>query len=154
MSWCKCINSHKSIQHRLTKFREKKNEVLIPDTKGLVNTTALNTKISEIENKLPNTSSLVTATVLSAKIREVGKKIPDHAKYITTLECNMLTAGNFAARSKQANLVTKTDFDNQLTSINRKITSDKTKYLEVQKNLNCLTTKDYNFSLAELTSND
>ena len=39
---------------------------------------------------------------------------------------------------------------------NKKITSNKTKYLEVQKNLNILTTKDYNFSLGKiyLRSND
>ena len=35
---------------------------------------------------------------------------------------------------KQANLVRKTDFDNKLISFNRKITSNKTKYLEVQEN--------------------
>ena len=36
----------------------------------------------------------------------------------------------------QANLEAKTDFDKELTSFNRKITSNKTKYLEVQKKLN------------------
>ena len=41
----------------------------------------------------------------------------------------------------------KTDFDNKLTSYNRRITSNKTKHLEVQKKLNSLITKDYNFSL-------
>ena len=40
---------------------------------------------------------------------------------------------NFAARLKQANLVSKTDFDNKLTSFNRRTTSSKVKYLEVQK---------------------
>ena len=30
-------------------------------------TTVLNTKISEVENKIPNTSNLVTATVLNTK---------------------------------------------------------------------------------------
>ena len=49
-------------------------------------TTALNTKISEVENKIPN---------------------PD--KYITTPEFNKLTSENFTARLKQASLVTKTD---------------------------------------------
>ena len=37
-----------------------------------------------------------------------------------------LTAENFAARLKQANLVNKTDFQNKLTSFSRKITSNKT----------------------------
>ena len=57
-------------------------------------TTVLNTKISEIENKIPDTSSLVTSTVLNTKIREVESKISDHAKYITTQEFNKLTAEN------------------------------------------------------------
>ena len=54
-----------------------------------------------------------------------------------------ITAENFTARLKQANLVTKTDFDKKLTNFNRKITSNKTKCLEVQRNLNSLITKDF-----------
>ena len=84
-------------------------------------TTALNTKISEVENKISN---------------------PD--KYITTPEFNKLTSENFTARLKQASLVTKTDFDKKLTSFNRKSTSNKTKYLEVQKKLNSLIINYYN----------
>ena len=50
----------------------------------------------------------------------------------------------------------KTDFDNKLISFNRKITSNITKYLEIQKKLNSLRTKDYNFFLGRIyfTSND
>ena len=106
----------------------------IPDTEGLVTTTDLNTNISEVENKMLDTSSLVTTTGLNTKIGEVDNKTPDHVKYITIEEFNKLTAENFASRFKQANLVSKTDFDNKLISFNRKITSNKTKYLEVQKN--------------------
>ena len=73
--------------------------------------------------KTPDTSGLVTTTVLNTKISEVENKIPDHAKYITTPEFNKLTAGHFAARLKQANLVTKTDFDNKLASFNKRVTS-------------------------------
>ena len=52
--------------------------------------------------------------------------------------------------------MTKTDFDNKLTNFDRKITSNKTKYLEVQKKLNCLITKDYDFFLSRIyfTSHD
>ena len=121
----------------------------ISDTSGLVTTTVLNTKISEVENKIPNTSGLVTTTVLNTKSNEVENKSPDHAKYITTQEFIQLTAEIFAARLKQANLVNKTDFDNKLISFNRKITSSKTKYLEVQKKLNNATTKNYSFSQVE-----
>ena len=39
------------------------------------------------------------------------------------------------------------DFDNKLTSFNRRITSNKTKHLEVRKKLNSLITKYYNFLL-------
>ena len=49
----------------------------------------------------------------------------------------------------------KTDFDNKLTSFIRLITSNKTKYLGVQKKLNSLIIKNYSFSLGKFffTSN-
>ena len=83
----------------------------IPDTSGLVTTTVLNTKISEVEKKIPNASGLVTAIILNTKISEVKNKIPNDGKYVTTPEFNKLTAENFMTRLKQANLVTKTDFE-------------------------------------------
>ena len=58
----------------------------------------------------------------------------------------MLTAEGFAARLKQVDLVNKSDFDNKLTSYNGRITLNKITHLEVQKKLNSLITKDYNFS--------
>ena len=75
----------------------------------------------------------MTTTVLNRKISKVENKISNHDKYITTLalEFNRLTA----ERLTQANLVSKNNFDNKLISFNRKITSDKTKYLEVQKKM-------------------
>ena len=100
----------------------------IPDTSGLVTATVWNTKISEVENKIPCTTSLVTTDFLNTKIGEVNNKISDHSKYITTPEFDKLTAESFAARLKQPNLVSKTDFDNKLISYKRKITSNKTKY--------------------------
>ena len=109
-------------------------------------TTVLNTKISEIENKIPDTSSLVTTTVLNTNISEVENKIPHLAKYITTQEFDNLTAENFEARLKPADLVNKTDFNDKLISFNREITSYKTKYLEVQKKLNNLIKKFIYFS--------
>ena len=107
----------------------------------LVTTTVLNTKSSEVENKTPDTSSLVTTTVLDLKISDVENKIPHHAKYITTQEFNKLTAENCTAKLTQANLVSKTDFDNTLISFNRKVTSNKIKYLEFLKKLDSLKTK-------------
>ena len=54
-------------------------------------------------------------------------------KYVTTQDCNKLAAESFTARLKQANLVSKTNFDNKLINVNEKITSNETKYLEVKK---------------------
>ena len=50
----------------------------------------------------------------------------------------------------------KNNFDNKLTSFNRQITSNKTKHLEVQKKLNSIKAKYYNFFLGRsyFTSND
>ena len=95
-------------------------------------------------------SSLVATTVLNTKIREVGNKIPDNFKYIATQEFNKLRAENFEARLKQDDLVNKNDFDIKLTSFNRRTTSNKTKHLEVQKKLNSLITRDYNFFLGRI----
>ena len=52
--------------------------------------------------------------------------------------------------------MTKTKFDNKLTSFKKRITSDKTKHLKVEKKLESLTTKDYNFFLGKnyFTNND
>ena len=86
---------------------------------------------------------------MNTKISEVENKVPDHSKYIITQGLNKLTAEYFAARSTQANLVTKTDFDNKLISCNRKITSNKTKRLEVLRKLDSLATKDYSFFWVE-----
>ena len=70
-----------------------------------------------------DTTGLVTKTVLNTKISEVENKIPDNSKYVTTDDFNKLTAEDFnkltAARLKQADSVNKTDFDNELTSFNR-----------------------------------
>ena len=52
--------------------------------------------------------------------------------------------------------MSKTDFDNKLTSFNKRITSNEIKHLEVQNKLNSLITKDYNFLLCRVyfTIND
>ena len=57
-------------------------------------------------------------TDYNTKLNEIETKIIDHnhKKYMTTPEFNKLTSENFAARLKQANLVTKTEFDNKLTN--------------------------------------
>ena len=44
-------------------------------------TIVVNTKISEVENKIPDTSGLMTAIFLNTKIGEVENKVSDHDKY-------------------------------------------------------------------------
>ena len=73
-------------------------------------TTVLNIKISEIETKILDINSLVTTTVPNTKMGEVENEIPDYAKYITNQVFNKLTAENFTAILKQANLVSKNSF--------------------------------------------
>ena len=68
--------------------------------------------MTAVENKIPNVSNLVKKTDYDTKVNEIEKKISDHThdKYITTPEFNELAA--------QADLGTKTDFDNKLADRN------------------------------------
>ena len=70
----------------------------------------------------------------NTKITELEKKLTDHNhdKYIATPEFNTLAAVVFNARLAQENLVTKTCSDAQLSSVNRKITANKSKHLLVE----------------------
>ena len=119
-------------------------------------TTFLNTKFGETENVIPDTSGLVTTSVFITKNSKVESKILGHVKYITTHEFNKLTEKNFAGRLKQANVVNKTDFNKKLTSFNKRINSNKTKHVEVQRKLKSVIAKDYNFFLGTIyfSSND
>ena len=71
------------------------------------------------------------------KISEIENKVSKHDrdKYITTPEFNNLAEGIFTARLSQAHLVTKTDFDTKLQSLNKRIASIKTKHLLVENEL-------------------
>ena len=77
---------------------------------------------------------MVKKTDYNPNISELEKKLTghNHDKDIMTTEFNKLTAENFAARLKQANLVTKTDFKDKLKNLNQKINSNKTKHLLVK----------------------
>ena len=94
-------------------------------------------------NKTTNTNNLIKKTDYDTKIYQIGKKITDrdHGKYITTKEFNKLSAANFAARLKQANLAYKNDianflkktyFDEKLINISEKFTSHKTQNILIQ----------------------
>ena len=63
---------------------------------------------------------------------------------ITTQEFNKLTAKKFAVRLKYANLATtagivdfieKIDFDDKLKNLNKKVTANKTKQVEAEKEI-------------------
>ena len=79
-------------------------------------------------------------------------KITDHDldKYVTTQEFNKLTSANFAARLAQRNLasknhiavlVKKTDFDKKLKNLNKNVTSNNTRHILVENELNELSKK-------------
>ena len=114
----------------------------IPSISGLAITTAL----TAVENKIPDVSNLVKKTDYNTKIDEIKKKITDHNydKYITIAELNKLTTENFVTRLAQANLasksdiansVNKTDFNEELKNLNKKVTSNKTKHVLVENEL-------------------
>ena len=88
---------------------------------------------------------------MTQKLKKLKKKLTDHThdKYITTSEFNELTAENFAARLKQADLVIKTDFDNKLSYLNRKIVSNKTKDLLIENELKKLKTFDSSYFIGK-----
>ena len=111
----------------------------VPNTNGLVKKTDCSSKITETENKIPSISGLATNPALTAvenkipdlstlvkkpdyntKLNGIEKKNSDHdhGEYTSTSEFCKLTTEKFKARLEQANLVTKTDFDAKLKSLN------------------------------------
>ena len=68
--------------------------------------------------------SLVKKKNYDTKISELEKELIYHNydKYITTSEFNTLAADVFNARLTQVNLITKIDFDAELSSFNRRNT--------------------------------
>ena len=80
-----------------------------PDISNLATKTAL----TAVENKISSVSNLVKKTNYNTKITELENKLNNHNhdKFITTLEVNTLAADVLNATLGQANLITKTDFD-------------------------------------------
>ena len=85
-------------------------------------------------------------TKYNTKIYENEEKIHDHDKYITTSDFNKLTKENFDDRLEQANqrikhyfgdFIRKKNLDEKLRKINDKVTSNKTKQVKTEKELNC-----------------
>ena len=134
------------------------------DTSSLVKKTDYNTKITEIEGKIPDISGLATKPALTTvenkissitglvkktdyniKITDIENKLNNHNhdKYVTTSKFNTLAANVFNARLGHANLITKTDFDAKLSSLNRKITANKTKHFLNDNDLSYYRGKQY-----------
>ena len=86
-----------------------------------------------LENEISDVSSLLKKTNYNTKISKLQKKITDHShdKYITTPEFSKQTIENFAARLKQENLVTKTDFDDKLKNLTKKLLQTKQNMLKI-----------------------
>ena len=60
-----------------------------------------------------------------------------------------MAASVFNARLAQANLITNTDFDAKLSSLDRKITLNKTKHLLVENELKKLKTFDSSYFIGK-----
>ena len=126
----------------------KKN---VPDLTDFVK----KTKLSDLENKIWDVSSLAARTALTVvenkipivffqlKKQIITQKLVSLKRNLliiimisfTAPEFNTLGAIVFNARLAQANLITKTDFDAKLSSLNRKTSSNKTKHLLVKNEL-------------------
>ena len=101
---------------------------------------------------MPDVSSLVKETNYVQKISGLEKKLTDHNhdKYITTPEFNILAADVFNARLAPVNLITKTDFDVKRSSLNRKVTTNKSKHLLVENELKKLKIFDSSYFMAKV----
>ena len=101
--------------------------------------------MTTVENKTPSISGLVKKTDYNTKITDIENKLNNHnhGKYVATSEFNTLAANVFNARLAQANLITKTEFDAKLSSLNRKITANKTKHFLNDNDLSYYRGKQY-----------
>ena len=128
-----------------TKLTELENK--IPDISSLATKTAL----IIVENRIPDVSSLVKKTYYNTKITDIENKLNNHNhdKCIDTSEFNQLAADVFNVRLAQANLISKTDFDAKLSSLNRKVTQNKTKHLLVKNDLKKLKTFDSSYFIGK-----
>ena len=79
------------------------------------------------------------------KITEIEKKLIGHDHDITTPEFNNLAARVSDARIRQADLVTKADFDTKLRCFNQNNNPTKTKYLLVENEFKKLKTLDLRY---------
>ena len=155
-----------------TKYNADKLEIenKVLDTSGFVKKTDYNTKITGIKGKIPDVSNLPTKAALttvgnkisdvnslfkktdySTKITEIKNKLGnhDHGKYITTPEFNTLAASVFNARLEQANLVSKTIFDNTASGLDSKVAANKTKSKSIENEFKKLKRFDLSYFIGK-----
>ena len=108
-------------------------EIETPSISGL----ATNASSTAVENKTLDVSSSVKKTDYDTKTCEFEKTLTDHNydEYITIPEFIKLSEEVFDERLKQANVVTKADFDDKRKNQNQKINSNKTKNLLFENEL-------------------
>ena len=100
--------------------------------------------MTTVENKILSIGGLVKKTDYNTKITDIENILNNHNhdKYVATSEFNTLAAV-FNTRLAQANLTTKIDFDAKLSSLNRKITANKTKHFLNDNDLSYYRGKQY-----------
>ena len=123
-----------------TNYDAKSNKIKdkIPDVSNLATKTALTT----VENKTPSVSSLIEKTHYNTKVTEIENKLNNHNrdKYIATPVFHTLAADVFNPRLSQVHLVTKTNFDNTVSSLDSKIAKNNTKNNSIRNELKKLKT--------------
>ena len=108
---------------------------------NLPTNTTLSPKINEVEKKISNITNLATTSSFTT----IENDVRDHSKNITTPEFNKLTAETFTARFSNywwyCWSQKKTDFDDKQNIFNKKVTSNKSKYLLAENELRRLRDK-------------
>ena len=99
--------------------------------------------IEKLETTPVNLSRQSNVVKNDVEIKNNEDKIPDITNLATkTLTLHKLAVENFATRLAQANLVTKTNFDEKLKNLTKNINSNKTKHLIVENDFKKLETFD------------
>ena len=100
---------------------------------------------------MPSVSSLVKKTDYDTKTTKIDNKFNNHNhdKYITTPEFNTLAADVFDPRLSQANLVTKTNFVNTVSSLDSKTSENKTKKKSIGNELKRLQAFDLGYFIGK-----
>ena len=132
----------------------KINEVKgkIPNITNLTSTTAL----TAVENKTPNVSNLVKRLAITQNLVKLKRKLLIMITMNIPILQNLisLAQANLPSKRDIANFVKKTDFDDKLKTLNKKITSNKTKHLLVQNEFKKLQTFDSSLFIAKIYFNN